>query len=135
MIELPPGIRYLLQSAHKLLAPPVLAWAITRVVETHFEVHIATIWTGIVMLLSLPLALTISVMWDELYIRYDAARMGAEMPPRVGDTSIGGYKSLMQAIKSHKEGYPADGFVQVCKKLGTYTFNRRMLFENRVSAL
>ncbi|KAF9475907.1 cytochrome P450 [Pholiota conissans] len=129
---LPPGIRYLLQSAHKILTPPLLAWGAIRVVEAQFDVNITTIWTVLATVLSLPLALIAAVLWDELYIRFDAARKGAEMPPSIGDGSTGGFMNLRQAISAHKAGYPGDGFVDVCEKLGSYTFNRRMLFDNRI---
>lgn len=132
MGELPPGIRYLLHSAHKLFSPPVLTWIVIRFVEAQFEVQISTFWTILALVLSLLLALTILVMYDELYIRFDAARKGAVMPPRVGDATPGGFKTLLQIIRSQKTGYPADGFMKNCDKLGSFTFNRRMLFENRV---
>ncbi|KAF8185162.1 cytochrome P450 [Pholiota molesta] len=132
MAELPPGIRYLLRSTHKLLSPPALAWVIIRFVEAKCNVQISTFWSVLALVLSLPLALTISVMYDELYIRFDAARKGAVLAPRVGDASPGGFNNLLEAIRSQKGGYPADGFMKVSERLGSFTFNRRMLFENRI---
>ncbi|KAF8189755.1 hypothetical protein BJ912DRAFT_1058999 [Pholiota molesta] len=96
MGELPPGIRYLLRSTHKPLSPPALAWVIIRFVEAKFNVQISTFWSVLALVLSLPLALTISVMYDKMYIRFDAARKGAVLPPRVGDASRGGFNNLLE---------------------------------------
>ena len=105
------------------------------------------------MAMSLPLALTVLVMCDELYIRWDARRMGAVLVPRVSDPYPGGIKTLIQGIRSFKVHYPGrakymrgfhcmhalaecgglgDGFHELCEKFGGYTFNRRILFGNRV---
>ena len=84
------------------------------------------------MVMSLPLALTLSVLLDEVSIRIEASKRGAVLPTRIRDPFPGSVTALISALKQLKNGYPADGFEDVCEKLGSFTLNRRILFENRV---
>ena len=83
------------------------------------------------MVMSLPLALTLSVLHEEVSIRIDASKRGAILPPRVKDPYPGGAKALISR-QQFKNGHPGDGIQELCEQLGRYTFNRRILFENRV---
>ena len=84
------------------------------------------------MAMSLPLTLMLSVLYDEVSIRIEASKRGAVLPIRVRDPYPGGLKALISGLKQLQKGYPCDGFDELCEKLGSYTFNRRILFENRV---
>jgi cytochrome P450 len=84
------------------------------------------------MVMSLPLALMLSVLHDEVSIRIEASKRGAVLPIRVRDPYPGGVVGLINGLKQLKKGYPADGLEELCEKLGSYTFNRRVLFENRI---
>ena len=84
------------------------------------------------MVMSLPLALMLSVLHEEVFIRIEASKRGAMLPIRVRDLYPGSVKALINGLKQLKKGYPGDGFEELCDKLGSYTFNRRILFENRV---
>ena len=87
------------------------------------------------MVMSLPLALTLSVLLDEVSIRIEASKRGAVLPIRIKDPYPGGVVALISGLRQLKKGYPGDGFEKVCEKLGSYTLNRRILFENRVCHL
>jgi hypothetical protein len=128
MNDLPPGVLYLLQRSPKILSPLALTYAIAHFVGT----KISTWWIVLAMVTSLPLALMLSILYDEISIRVDASKRGAVLPPRVSDPYPGGAKALISGLKQLKTGYPGDGFEELCEKLGSYTFNRRILFENRV---
>ncbi|KAF8959382.1 cytochrome P450 [Flammula alnicola] len=132
MGDLPPGIAYLIQRSPRILSPPALTYVVLRFLESAYDVPVSAGLLTLGMVLSLPLALTISVMWDEFYIRFDAAKRGAVLPPRVGDPYPGSLGALIKGIKTLKTAYPGDGFEELCEKLGGYTFNRRILFENRI---
>ena len=132
MINLPPGVLYLLQRSPRLLSPPALTYGIVRFVGANYEIYIPTWWLIVAMVMSLPLALTLSVLHEEVSIRIDVLKRGAELPIRVRDPYPGGAKALISGLKQFKKGYPADGFEELVEKLGTYTYNRRILFENRV---
>jgi hypothetical protein len=71
-------------------------------------------------------------LYEEVSIRIEAYKRGAMLLPRVRDPYPGGAKGLIGQLKQFKKGYPGDGFGELCEKLGSYTFNRRILFENRV---
>ncbi|KDR74352.1 hypothetical protein GALMADRAFT_250207 [Galerina marginata CBS 339.88] len=132
MRDIPPGIQYLVKWSPRIVSPPIIAYIVGRILSSAYDVRVSVWIMALWMLASLPLALTAAVLWDELYVHLDAARMGAVMPPRVGDPYPGGFMGLINNIKAFKTGYPADGFQELSKRLGGYTFNRRVLFENRI---
>ncbi|KAF5321751.1 hypothetical protein D9619_001271 [Psilocybe cf. subviscida] len=127
MYNLPPGIVYLLERAHKLLGPPALTYGLIR----YFGLALPRWQMIAALLLSLPGALTIAVWWDEVSVRLQAARRGAVLPPRIGDVVPGGFRNLFTMIMN-KDNYPVDGLEDKCIQLGSFTFNRRILFENRI---
>jgi hypothetical protein len=132
MNNLPPGVLYLLQRSPRLFSPPALTYGIVRFVGANYEIYISTWWLVLAMVMSLPLALMLSVLYEEVFIRIEASKRGAMLPPRVRDPYPGGAKGLINQLKQFKKGYPGDGFDELCEKLGGYTFIRRILFENRV---
>ena len=132
MNNLPPGVLYLLQMAPRLLSPPALTYGIVRFIDVNYEIYVSTWWLIVSMVMSLPLALTLSVLLDEVSIRIEASKRGAVLPIRIKDPYPGGVVALISGLRQLKKGYPGDGFEEVCEKLGSYTLNRRILFENRV---
>ncbi|KAF4615947.1 hypothetical protein D9613_011384 [Agrocybe pediades] len=134
MRKLPPGIVYLVQSFPRLLLPPTVTYVILHLLPALWSPagQVSGWKLFVAMFLSPPLALAMLVMWDELYIQWDARRMGAMLVPRVRDPYPGGLKTLISSIRSAKIHYPGEGFQEVCEKLGSYTFNRRILFGNRI---
>ena len=135
MTNLPPGVLYLFQRAPRLLSPPALTYGIVRFIDVNCETYISTWWLMVSMVMSLPLALTLSVLLDEVSIRIEASKRGAVLPIRVWDPYPGSVVALVTNLKKLRKGYPSDGFEELCEKLGSYTFNRRILFENRVCRL
>ncbi|PPQ86757.1 hypothetical protein CVT25_012402 [Psilocybe cyanescens] len=138
MDVIPPGILYLLQRAHRLAAPPALAYLTLRYYLApvyglqHPALHSAWMLAG-ALLGSLPSALALAVLWDGVYVRVDAARRGAVMPPSLGDWTPGNIASLVRNIRGFEDKYPGDGFDQLVRKIGGCTFNERVLFENRIA--
>ena len=132
MNNLPPGFLYLLQRSPWLLSPPALTYGIVRFVGANYEISISTWRLLVAMVLSLPLALMLSVLHDEVSIRVEVSKRGAVLPIRVRDPYPGGAKGLISDLKQLKKGYPGDGFEELCENLGSYTFIRRILFENWV---
>jgi len=131
MNNLPPGLQYLFQRSPRIFSPPALTYGIVRFVGSNYEIYISTWWLVVAMVMSLPLALMLSVLHQEVFIRIDASKRGAMLPPRVKDPYPGGAKALVSR-QQFKNGYPGDGIEELCEELGSYTFNRRILFENRV---
>ena len=135
MNNLPPGVLYLFQRAPMLLLPPALTYGIVRFINVNCETYISTWWLMLSMVMSFPLVLTLSVLHDEVSIRIKASKQGAVLPIRVWDPYPGSVVALISGLKKLKKGYPSDGFEELCEKLGSYTFNQRILFENRVCRL
>jgi hypothetical protein len=132
MNNLPPGVLYLLQRSPRILSPPALTYGIVRFIGANYEIYISTWWLVLAMVMSLPLALTLSVQRDELSIHMEALKRGAMLPPRMGDPYPGGAKGLISEAKEFKKGYPGGVIDEAFEKLGSYTFNRRILFGNWV---
>ena len=138
MNNLPPGVLYLFQRAPKLLSPPALTYGIIRFIDVNCDTYISTWWLMVLMVMSLPLALTLSVLLDEVSILIEASKRGAVLPIRVWVPYPGSVVTVVALVSNHKKlrkGYPSDGFEELCEKLGSYTFNRRILFENWVCRL
>lgn len=106
MDHLPPGIVYLIQSSPRLLSPPAIAYALLHLIASYYNTSIPGWVSALAMFMSLPLALTISVVWSDLLVRRDAARMGAELPPMLKDPLPGGMSRVLKAASAYKTGYP-----------------------------
>ena len=99
MNNLPPGVLYPFQRAPRLLSPPALAYGIVRFIDVNCETYtsISTWWLMVSMVMSLPLALTLSVLLDdsEVSIRIEASKRGAVLPIRVWDPYPGSVVALV----------------------------------------
>src|ERR1700733_1555968 len=103
---LPPGIRHIIISLPRLLTPPALVYASRFLSRVYLHYEIPN-WAFILAsLLSLPVALTVSVYYNQFMIRRDAAARGAILPPKVKDWSPGGLKSMTASVNNFKVGYP-----------------------------
>ncbi|CAA7269194.1 unnamed protein product [Cyclocybe aegerita] len=134
MNDLPPGIVYLAQRLPRLVLPPTVAYALVRILSSTYDTDVPLWFLTLAMVFSLPLALTIEVQYDQYRVYRDASRLGAMLPPTIPDPYPGGISGLFAATKAFKTGYPgtSDGIDNLCEKAGGYTFNRRVLFENRI---
>ncbi len=56
----------------------------------------------------LPLSLMIQVQSVDFINSRSAKKLGAVIPPRIGDPSPGGVLSLLGSIKAFKSGYPGE---------------------------
>ncbi|KAF8996805.1 cytochrome P450 [Cyathus striatus] len=131
-MDLPPGIIYLLQRLPYLLSPPILTYCIIHGLEALFGVYLSA-WTTIFSYLaSLPLALTFIVVYYDIKYQLQAYSHGATLAPLLADWSPGGIKTLMSMLRTDKQGYMGDEMVSSAKKVGSYTFRRRILFQDRI---
>ncbi|KAH9483183.1 Cytochrome P450 monooxygenase 75 [Psilocybe cubensis] len=133
-MELPPGIIFLTQRAPKITLPPLLTYLAARVLGSDSLYGYQPSWwaLGVAMLASLPLAFTAAIVWDEVYIRLDAARKGAVLPPRIGDWTPGNILTLIRQVKSFERGYPGEFLEDICAQVKAGVFNNRIFFENRL---
>lgn len=113
MQNLPPGIIYLIQRAPKLLLPPALTYGLLAFAPDHLDVNLSRGWTIVSMIMSLPVSMTISVLYDEIYVRWQAYKAGAVLPPRIGDVTPGSVWSLFKGIRDFKDGYIGQHYISV----------------------
>ena len=59
-----------------LLSPPTLTYGIVRFINVNCETYISIWWLMVSMVMSFPLALTLSVLHDEVSIRIKASKRG-----------------------------------------------------------
>lgn len=111
-MNVPPGITYLVQRIPRILTPPIIAYALVYLGKTHLSIQLSGWGLSSVLLLSLPVGLTLSVLWKDLAIRWDACAKGAVLPPISPDPFPGGARSLYRAVTSFKTGYP--GTSEIC---------------------
>jgi hypothetical protein len=105
-MNVPPGIAYLVQRLPRILTPPILAYALVYLGKTRLSIELSGWALSSVLLLSLPVGLTLTVLWKDLIIRWDASAKGAVLPPISPDPFPGGARSLYRAVTSFKTGYP-----------------------------
>lgn len=104
MANLPPGIVYLAQHLPYFFFPPGVVYALLTV----FEVALPRWARFICYALSFPLSLMIQVQCMDFINSRSARKLGAVIPPRIGDPSLGGVFSLLALIKAFKSGYPGE---------------------------
>lgn len=105
-MELPPGIRWLAQRLHKILAPPVFVFILSVICQTYLYVQIPRWALSIIYLISFPVALTATVLYGDYRIDRMAAACSAVVPAAdSADRSIGRIKTVLQAARLAKEGY------------------------------
>lgn len=118
-IEIPPGILYLLRFSPHLLSPPLTVYLFNylSISSPSFLSNVPLIsditalgplrspYLALAMAASVPLALTLKVLWDEMKNRLEAWRLGAVLPPRVPDWWPGGLGILVRTARMVKGGY------------------------------
>ncbi|KAJ3572591.1 hypothetical protein NP233_g2985 [Leucocoprinus birnbaumii] len=138
-IDIPPGILYLIRFSPQILTPPLSVYGLNYLASTSPSWLASAVgfplgqpYLGFVMTASLGVALSLKVLWEDLKNRVEARRLGAVLPPRVPDWTPGGIGILVRTARIAKRGYIAEGLEVSYTKLGTWTINNRVLFENRV---
>lgn len=134
-----------------LLGPPSVIYALTQISSVNLP------WYATVSLYfgSLPLALACWIRWVIWQDERNATRLGAVLPPKVCDKSIGGGNILKNMVDNFRHGYLGKLFSIMCSvniigantcNLSPWsgenvrewsveygnTFNLRIAFENRV---
>ena len=98
----PPGIALLIQLLPTLVTPPLISVLLYRLLGFHLRS-----WSfGLVLILSYPLGLTLSVRYDWYRKRQKAAKMGAVLPTPVEHNTIGGLDILARLKETHHNGFP-----------------------------
>ncbi|KAK0191618.1 cytochrome P450 monooxygenase pc-3 [Armillaria mellea] len=127
MANFPPGIVFLAQHLPYFFFPPGVVYALLTV----FEVALPRWARFICYALSFPLSLMVQVQCMDFINNRSAKKLGAVIPPRIGDPSLGGVFSLLALIKAFKSGYPGDGLSDIFSRVGN-TVNMRILFKDRI---
>ncbi|KAF8890381.1 cytochrome P450 [Infundibulicybe gibba] len=130
-MHLPPGIKYLLRLSPRIIGPPLLIYLANLFFHTYLHVVLPQWYLVAGYSFCIPLALLFEVQYFNFVNHRAAARLGAVLPPRVGDWTPGGIGSLLAATRAFKTGYPADGAENRFKTIG-HTFNLRVFFEDRM---
>ncbi|KXN80905.1 Cytochrome P450 52A3-A [Leucoagaricus sp. SymC.cos] len=157
-IDIPPGIIYLIRFSPQILTPPLTVYGFNYL-SANVPSFLANVpllseltslgplrqpYLALAMTISLGVALTVKVLWDEVKVRIEARRLGAVLPPRVPDHWPGGLGILARTARVVKTGYiggishlwsfmpTAESLDELYEKLGSYTINNRVLFENRI---
>lgn len=115
-VEIPPGILYLLRFSPHLLTPALITYFLNYLASSPVSrAYIPAVLARFLplsgshlasaVLSSVPLFLTLRILWDELKIRIEARRLGAVLPPKIVDWSPGSLVSLIKVSKIIKEGY------------------------------
>ncbi|KAF9468760.1 cytochrome P450 [Collybia nuda] len=129
--KFPPGPAFLFRNLPSICLPFGGTYVLHHFTQICLGIQLP-IWAFILPLaLSLPVTLTLKVLYAEYVNRKAAAIRGAVLPPQVYDKWPGGISLLMKSVRNHKEGYPGDPLLE-CSKLYGNTFNIKILFESRI---
>jgi hypothetical protein len=114
-MDLPPGIVYLSSRLPLLLAPPCLVYILNIISREYLDTEVPQ-WRFIMAcVLSLPVALMVSVYYKDWVDAQDAAANGAIMPPKVKDPTPGSLRTLAIAIENFKTGYPGKLHINISR--------------------
>lgn len=93
-----------------LLGPPSVIYALTQISSVNLP------WYATVSLYfgSLPLALACWIRWVIWQDERNATRLGAVLPPKVCDKSIGGGNILKNMVDNFRHGYLGKLFSIMC---------------------
>jgi hypothetical protein len=105
-MDLPPGIVHLSSRLPLLLTPPGLVYILNIISREYLDIE-APRWLFIMAcVLSLPVALMVSVYYKDWMDARNAAANGAILPPRIKDPTPGSLRTLAIAVENFKTGYP-----------------------------
>lgn len=110
-----PGLRYLGRYLHRLITPVIA----TVLLLSYLEIRTPTLhtswpikaWLG---LLSIPLAFAVQLQYRDYLNRRAAIRLHAVIPPRVGDPTPGGLRTVMSIAKSFAVGQYIGDYLLPC---------------------
>lgn len=105
MVDIPPGIVYVVARAPKLATPPIAAYLFTILTRSHGGIDVPGWLLGLLILASYPIALTLHVQWRLFMDRRSAARLGAVLTPSIPDRIPGGLR-LMMGVRKSARWYP-----------------------------
>ncbi|OJA07921.1 hypothetical protein AZE42_03680 [Rhizopogon vesiculosus] len=122
MMELPPGIIYLVSCLPQVLSPPALVYGLDRICDFTFGVSLPE-WSRIpAYILSFPVLFTCTVLATNYHDRRQAALRGAVLPPMFPSTWPGGLDVLAALAQNFKTGYMGDIMDNQCETLGHTIF-------------
>lgn len=104
-MNIPPGITYLIQRLPRIITPPIILYTATFLAQNYLGAGISGLALALSYILCLPLAFAVNVLYRDYSHHRDAARLGAVLPPRVGDPYPGGLMTLWTAMHNFKAGY------------------------------
>lgn len=115
-VEIPPGILYLLRFSPHLLTPALITYFLNYVTSLPVSrAYIPSVLARFLplsgshlvsaVLSSVPLFITLRILWGDLKVRVEARRLGAVLPPRIVDWSPGGIVTLIKVTRMVNGGY------------------------------
>ncbi|TFK28591.1 cytochrome P450 monooxygenase pc-3 [Coprinopsis marcescibilis] len=130
MVELPPGIAYLIRILPNLVVPPATVLVATKVAQGPLELNIPTWAVILASALSLPLAFFAQFAQKTIADSRAAANHAAKLPPCVYDSWPGGIGLLRATLQNFSDGYPGELFNDWVNQYGNLV-NFRIMWENR----
>ncbi|KLO20136.1 cytochrome P450 [Schizopora paradoxa] len=132
-MALPPGISYLLANGHKWFGPTIVLVILRSLSQKYLDAQIPLPnWLQNVLLLAtLPGFFVVRVYWHWFKTLREARKAGAVLPPTIVTKWPGALDVLLRGNAEDQKRYIGDNIAQFNGTYG-YTFNFRMLFENRI---
>lgn len=113
-MDVPPGIRYLVEQSPRVLAPPISVYIFISLIEAYIGL-LAPRWVVVLLLLlSPPGALTVNVLYAQYLDQRNATAAGAILAPRAPDRTPGGFQTLLNEVRNAESGYI--GKLTLCKR-------------------
>ncbi|TFY69315.1 hypothetical protein EVG20_g3200 [Dentipellis fragilis] len=123
------AMQYLVSFVPILLGPPLATCIILRQLVNPTILFLIT--SG---LLSIPVAVFLSVQWKLAKDRRDAARLGAVLAPVIEDSNILGLNTVKSSVMNYTDGYMGEHIVNWANRYG-WTFNTKAFFEDKYQTM
>ncbi|KAL0949003.1 hypothetical protein HGRIS_009102 [Hohenbuehelia grisea] len=133
-MAVPPIISYAFRRVPRLLAPLALVYATQRILQSQnpqLASQVSTLTWVVAYIVSLPLALTLSVFYGDWRDAKEARKHGAVLAPQVYDKWPGGLTMLGDLIENFKFGYLMEPVETWAKQYGNI-LNIRIFFANSI---
>lgn len=144
-----PGLVFLWSNINVLLIPPAIGHMFVVIFRRGFHYTIPTWLALVIYVAAYPVIAACMIFVQDSNKIQNAKLLGAVVPPRVRDGTVGNTKTLGAMLRMMKDGYVgmcysilaadnelthlalADAVEEICKELG-HTLTIRMLFQDRV---
>lgn len=104
-VDVPPGLVWLGERLPGLLTPPVVVVCARLILNQALNVYVPIWLTAIACILSLPIAMSATIVYTRFSMERQARAHGAVLPPQIYDPSFGGLNTLKTMVHNFQEGY------------------------------